>query len=421
MILTSSFPGGPDDETCGYIREFARRLTTEFSITVLAPPDAQANPVDGEPFRLVRSLSLRPRQLSSFQAGVDLNGLRHARFLYRIGAAIGVFAYFLRALRLALRTDVICSHWMMPAGLVGAALSRCMGKPHVVVEHSGALHLLASAWWGRWLAKFIVKGTERVVLVSEDLRRKIVLLCPEAAVKTAVTPMGVNAGRVDPERNNCEWTLASPTERTVLFLGRLEPIKGTDLLLTAMREIKETRLIVAGDGPERRPLERLARQFELNVQFAGRVNAITRDELIRSSDIVVIPSRAIDGSRTEGMPLICLEAMAAGRAVVVSRTGGLPEIIRDGENGLLFGTDDAGSLAECLKRLVADEALRARLGENARHTAAGYAWPGIIERYARIIRGAIATTRGNTNERSSGLRSHGENAVRRKVESEGSD
>jgi glycosyltransferase involved in cell wall biosynthesis len=416
LILTSSFPNGPNDETCGYVRQFARRLSSEFNVTVLAPADRHAETISGEPYRLARSSTLLPTRFNPFQSATDLNRLREASVPVKLAAAIALIGFLAKALRLALQADVICSHWLLPSGLIGALLSRCTGKPHIAVEHSGALHLLASMRGGKWLGRFIVAGSRRVVVVSQDLQRKLIALCPDASRKSTVIPMGVEAnhGSFDIScRGDRLWspqianqaisdderayqpgaTRDGPpymeTKPSILFIGRLTKIKGVDVLLEALRVNHSARLIIAGDGPERNRLEQLAARLSINVEFVGQINAATRDTLLASCDVVVIPSRLLASQRTEGTPVVCLEAMAAGCAVIASRTGGLAEIIRDQHNGLLFEPDNAPMLASKLRLLLNDAALRAHLGQNARRTAMDYAWPRVAATFARLIKDSL--------------------------------
>lgn len=411
LILTSSFPNGPGDETCAYVRGFARHLSFEFDVTVLAPADRRAEATCGEPYKLVRAPSFVPGRLNPFQATADLNGLRGAGIAVKLAALMALIGFLARALGLARKADVICSHWLLPSGLVGALLSRLSGKPHVAIEHSGALHLLASMRGGRRLARFIVAASRHVAVVSEDLRRKLIVMCPEAADKSSVIPMGVEVNRSDvAQAAGLRGSLPSVRDlaqaaglRRILFIGRLTAIKGADVLLAALNGEPRVRLLVAGDGPERRRLEQLAAAFSIDAEFLGRVDAATRDALLASCDAVVIPSRRLENQRTEGSPVVCLEAMAAGCAVVAARTGGLAEIIRDPHNGLLFEPDDARMLAEKLRLLLADAALRARLGGQARRTAAAYAWPRVAGRYGRLIKDSLKD-HATDNDTNAGVR-----------------
>lgn len=403
LILTSSFPREPNDETCGYVRQLARQLAPEFNVTVLAPADRRAKAISGEPYKLIRSSSLLPDRLNPFQSATDLNGLREASLLMKLAAAIALLGFFVKALRLARQTEVICSHWLLPSGLIGALLSSGLRKPHIAVEHSGALHLLARLRGGKAIAGFIVARSRRVIVVSEDLRRKLIALCPDASRKIKVIPMGVTMNgpesvaqitldtNADDEYQYGPGLYARPCKQAepfILFIGRLIKIKGVDVLLAALHEMGGARLVIAGDGPERRHLEDLARRLRVNADFLGQVNAATRDTLLTACAVLVIPSRVL-AERTEGMPVVCLEAMAAGCAVIAARAGGLAEIIRDQHNGFLFEPDDAGMLAEKLRLLLNDATRRARLGQNARRTAMDYTWPRVAASYARLIKDSL--------------------------------
>lgn len=377
-MLTSSFPAGPGDETCGYVRELARSLAGEFDLTVLAPPDEFAADDRYAEFALVRSRSVLPTAWNPFQAGRDLNELSPALLPASMPALLH---FFMCAVKLATKADLICSNWMVPCGLIGALIARTQSKPHVTIEHSGGLHLLMRAPGGRTLASFIVKNSERIITVSRDLARKLANLCPQAAGKLEIVPMGINA-------ESGSAGSATIYGSTVLFIGRLVKIKGLDVLLRAAKIAGNLRVVVAGDGPQRAKLQELARELSVEAEFLGRVGRERKRQLLSSCDFVVIPSRNLEG-RDEGLPVVCLEAMAAGRPIIASRAGGLPEVIADGQNGLLFDPDDHIQLAEKLKLLMADSDLRRRLSEAARRTAASYDWSRIAPLLTRIFREVV--------------------------------
>jgi glycosyltransferase involved in cell wall biosynthesis len=168
------------------------------------------------------------------------------------------------------------------------------------------------------------------------------------------------------------------------------------VLLKAMRGLEGLELLVAGDGPRRRALESLARELSVNAKFLGRVSAAERDELFACSDAVVIPSRIMPDGRTEGMPLVCLEAMIAGRPVIAARAGGLGELIDDGENGLLFEPGDDRMLAGKLKLVLNDFDLLKRISANGRQTAARYSWAHAGPRFCAIVKSVLKKDEVNT-------------------------
>lgn len=398
LILTSSFPRSQEDETCGYIRDFARSLSSEFKVQVLTLPDRNARSWPADDFKLTRSASVP----NALQASEDLNDVRAKSPLVKLATCLALACFFIASLRLALKADVICSHWLVPSGLAGALISRLLGKPHVAVEHSGALHLLGRRRVGRLVARFVVGASNRIITVSDDLRRKLIALCPGVAERVDVVPMGVHlrtsmAKKLESLRSKPEAQDGRLRHgaKTILFIGRLTEIKGLDVLLKGMRELEGLELLVAGDGPRRLALESMARQLRVSATFLGRVSATERDELFVCSDAVVIPSRVMPDGRTEGMPLVCLEAMIVGRPVIATRAGGLGELIDDGENGLLFETGDDRMLADKLKLVLTDPGLLKRISANAQLTAARFSWALTGPRFCAIVKSVLKKNEAN--------------------------
>jgi glycosyltransferase involved in cell wall biosynthesis len=391
----------PQDETCGYIRDFARSLSAEFSVTVLAPRDKRSVAWPADRFALKRSRSFLPNRFDPLLADADLNHLATGSLLEKLASLISLFCFFARALALASRADAICSHWMIPSGMVGALAGRILGKPHVVVEHSGALHLLIRMRGGKRLARFIVERSVRTVTVSADLARKLLALCPEAVKRVEVIPMGVSVDSAN-VGSQSPGLLSDPSNNRItklLFIGRLTEIKGLDVLLKAIGGVEGLHLTVAGDGERRAELEALAEAMSVDGRFIGRISAAERQKLLSACDIVVIPSRVLGDGRTEGRPVVCLEAMAAGRVVIASRVGGLAETIDDGENGVLFDQNDHCMLKEKLLHILSDDRLRRKIALNARRSAAAYDWTRIGAQYSAIIKSALRTDDATCNRR----------------------
>jgi glycosyltransferase involved in cell wall biosynthesis len=158
--------------------------------------------------------------------------------------------------------------------------------------------------------------------------------------------------------------------KQVIAVGRLSPEKGHAGLIEAfasvVRDEPELQLVIVGDGPEGDRLRELSQRLELqsNVTFAGRCGEEETLERIAKADVLVL------ASFMEGLPIVLMEAMAMGTAVIASRIAGIPELVKDGENGLLFTPSDWDGLAACLQRIVSDDSLRERLATNARAAVA---------------------------------------------------
>ncbi len=148
----------------------------------------------------------------------------------------------------------------------------------------------------------------------------------------------------------------------VAYVGRLSHEKGLETFITAVAGLGGTAVKIAGEGPERRSLERLRDSLGAqNVSFVGLLDRDTLQQFIRSSSLVVIPSEYY-----ENCPLSVLETMALGRPVIGAAIGGIPELIEDGVDGLLFTPGDAVELREAIAGLTRDRNRLRSMGGQAR-------------------------------------------------------
>lgn len=220
----------------------------------------------------------------------------------------------------ARRWDHIIAHWLVPSAL--AALPA--RKPITAIAHGGDIYTLRR--FGLLKPTLRALRNSKLVFVSEELERI-------AGVDGIVQPMGVDLAHF------AAIGRAPATPPIVLFVGRLVPIKGVDTLIEAMAHLpRDWRLVIAGDGPERRALE--ARARKTNAMFVGAASTGQRDRLLREASVVAVPSRTIAG-RTEGCPTIAIEALASG-VPVVATVGRASEIVRpDDPVGLARGIERA--------------------------------------------------------------------------------
>ncbi len=170
----------------------------------------------------------------------------------------------------------------------------------------------------------------------------------------------------------------------LLAIGRLAQQKGFDVLLRACAEVFKQNsshdLILAGDGPEREALIKLAGELQINsrVHFFGPAPRKTAIRLFAGCEFVVTPSRQ------EAMGIVNLEAMAAGKAVIATRVGGVPEIVQDGKNGVLVSPESVSQLAGAMMAMLSDSGRRAELAEVGKQRAMEFDWSRINEQFRRI-------------------------------------
>lgn len=174
----------------------------------------------------------------------------------------------------------------------------------------------------------------------------------------------------------------------ILGIGRVVPQKGFDILIDAFAQsgLSTHDLLLAGEGPELEALRQRARDRGLadRVHFLGKVDRPTAVSLFKGCEFFVLPSRM------EPFGIVNLEAMAAGKAVVAARVGGVPEVVLDGETGLLVPGSDVAAFAEAIRRVALDPALRERLGAQGFQRVADFTWPAIATAYRRIFDRALA-------------------------------
>jgi glycosyltransferase involved in cell wall biosynthesis len=258
----------------------------------------------------------------------------------------------LRSLRAAVREwrpEVVHAHGVK-AALLALALP-LPGRPHVLVTfhnlwHGGPLTLPL-----RWLAS----RAAAIIVVSEAVGRRLEE-CGVRHRQLAVVPNGVDLDRFPPSPPR-----SSDGPFTALFLGRLTEEKGVPVLLEVVQSLPREpliRVVAAGDGPLRSSLEAAAGQSEGRLSFVGPRQVVT--PLYHAADAVVLPSRS------EGHPMTALEAMACGLPVVASRVGGLPEIVVDGETGLLVPPGDAPAMVLALVTLASDRERAREMGSAGR-------------------------------------------------------
>ncbi|MGH0029449.1 MAG: glycosyltransferase [Myxococcota bacterium] len=373
LVATSTFPLREGDGTPRFVQDLCGALAAHCDVRVLAPHApgaARAEELGG--LRVTRFPYFVPRGAQRLAYGAGMPDNLRSSWLAKLQAPGYLLAQARAVRRLCAResVDVVNSHWIVPTGLA-TAMARGRGARfrHVVTLHGGDAHLLANLPGGPALARWVVERSDALIAVSSKIRDALdaTLGRPSGAV---VQPVGVDTGRFREGP-----AAASPfPDGYLLFVGRLIRIKGVDVLLRALARVREAHpgvgLVVVGDGPEREPLAGLARELgqEAAVRFPG---AQSHDEVaawLRGCRAAVVPSVVDADGREEGMPAIVAEALAAGARVVASATGGIPDVLRDAENGWLARPGDAQDLATRVQEALAlprPSALDAQAAETA--------------------------------------------------------
>lgn len=269
-------------------------------------------------------------------------------------------AHLVRGLR-TLRPSVFHANLNRPDSCRPALLAATMARvPSIVATQ----HFFGEGQTrpARRRHRLAVRGVDSFVAVSGDTADRLGTWLRGDASRVVVIHNGIPLEPFE-QRTSAE---AVPREENggrpavALAVGRLVRRKGFHDLIAAAALLPDVQVRVAGDGAERAALEAQAAELGLSerVQFLGQRDDVP--ELLRACDVFVLPSQF------EGHPLAALEAMAAGRAVVATDSGGTREAVLHGETGLLVPPGDAVALADAVRDLVADRARARRMGEAGR-------------------------------------------------------
>lgn len=309
--------------------------------------------------------------------------------------------------REALEYDLIHSHYWL-AVEAGDALARCWHVPHVAMFHTlGDVKLRARASEHESPARLeaerrLVHSVDHIVAATQHERQLLKQLYRVSPQRVAVIPLGVDLEAFRPRpRAEARAALGLPTQErgeghlhVVLAVGRIEPLKGFDILIRALAEMTErdhVRLIIVG-GDDRAATE-IARLRAVasevgvagDVTFAGAIPHEQLQTYYTAADVVAVPSFY------ESFGLVAVEALASGVPVVASRVGGLTSTVADGRTGYLIPWRCPGPFAEKLDLLFENESLRSALGAAAARSMQPYSWDAVAASLHDLYRDLVAT------------------------------
>ena len=382
LVLTSTYPRWEGDTEPAFVHALCERLCERFDIWVLAPHTPGA--MTRETFGNIQVVRFRYffdwGESLAYQGGI-MAKLRSKRLRYLLVPPFLIFQW-MAVLRMLLsqRFDVVHAHWLFPQGFV-AGIAKCLLPRFpalVCTSHGTDLNSLQGGLFTR-IKRFAIRQSDAFTVVSAAMQLKAQSLDVDLQ-KTSVIPMGVDA-RV----------LFSPdtvprTSQQLLFVGRLDSQKGLDTVLRAMPGIlvdcPHCSLLIVGSGPERLRLQDQVDQLGIagSVTFAG---AIPNRELVnyyRRATLLVFPSVG-----SEGLPVVCAEALACECPVIASDFSSVHEIVQHGVNGVVFLAGDSTALAQAIVQLLSDPERRAAMGVAGReYVLAHFDWSTVVAEFAGI-------------------------------------
>jgi glycosyltransferase involved in cell wall biosynthesis len=290
--------------------------------------------------------------------------------------------------RLARRADVVYATATYAAA---ASASLAAHRPLVVKLVSDPAYERARRYglFSGPLEAFQADNSKRVLplkrLRTASLRRARRIVVPSRYLAEIAAEWGLDRSRIEvltnPAPPPVEVDPMPLAPGTFVFVGRLTEQKALPIALAAIAEVEGAQLILVGDGPERVSLERRAGELGLGdrVRFLG---SLPREEALR---YLAGARAAVLSSAWENLPHAAVEALAVGTPVVSTNVGGVPEVVHDGENGLLVPPNDVNALAAALRAVLTDNHLRSRLAAGAQPSVAAIGRDATYERLERIL------------------------------------
>ncbi|MEX0908308.1 MAG: glycosyltransferase [Gemmatimonadaceae bacterium] len=380
LFLSHAFPRYIGDPAGSFVLRLAKALEkVDVKVHVVAPSSNgvdSTDEVDGITVERFRYAPRRYEKLAytgnmatefqrSWSAKVTMLGFLGADFAKSVMA------------RRRVAPDLIHAHWWFPGGLVGTWLGGLSHLPLVTTLHGTDVRLAKSVAVARPLFRHVITHSAKVTTVSHWLAGELDLLVPNRS--PVVAPMPVATELFEPD--------GTIPRDGILFVGRLNAQKGLDQLIRALAGMKtSTALDVVGDGPARESLGALASELGVadRVRWHGQVKQGELPKFYQRTRVLAVPS--ID----EGLGLVAVEAALCETPVVGFRSGGTPDVVRDGSTGILVEPNDVPALSAALDDLVNNSARASSMGQSGRlYALANFAPESAAQKYLSIYQQAI--------------------------------
>ena len=285
--------------------------------------------------------------------------------------------------------DIVHVHWPFPHALFGYLAKKAGGTKIVTTFYGVELRWVKTKM--AFLKSFLRWGigfSDKVTAISSYTAREVRELVPDDEVAVEVIPYTIT---VTAKLN--QESQAKPLLPLVLYVGRLVERKGVEYLIRAFAEVVRevpSELVIVGKGPEDERLHQLTEELNLvqKVHFKGWVSQDELEQLYNQCNVFVLPAIIDSKGDTEGLGVVLLEAMSYMKPVVASNLGGITDIVKDRETGLLVNEKDPHGLSEAIKSLLSDPSLAASLAKRGyEHVQKQFSWERILSQWTALYGG----------------------------------
>ena len=369
----------------------------KIAITVPQFPPKRIGGTEIATYNIAKHLARRGHEvhvITSLDKGLPKESMDEGFYVHRIFwrkiRFLGVMSFWIKIFLCLkkIKPDIVHTQ-DIGIGIPGFLAKTFLKMPFVVYGQGSDVYLPST--FKNTISKLALKNAESVIALTEDMKSEMQKLCDRDIL---VIPNGIDLEKFkNLSRKDIRKRLKiKDNEKIIAFVGSLYPVKGLRYLIKAMKfmieETKNVRLMFVGDGEESEELESLVEEFGLKerVKFIGRVQNEEIPQYMAASDVFVLPSLS------EGFPNVVLEAMASGLPIVATKVGGLPEIIRDGENGFLVEPKNPKEIAEKVLLILEDDELRERMSRNNKDRVKEYTLESVVERLEHVYRSQLYTS-----------------------------
>ena len=325
---------------------------------------------------------------------------KHSKFgKVKVALMIGIFFIFTYVQCIKEKPDIIHGHWAFPGGYIAYIVSKIVGSKCVISIHGAETPLLKKS-------KFILKKT------ISSLNKSHAVIVNSDYTKNEYKKLGVKEDkmtRINPPPNFVHHTqdrellkkfrrkFTSDDSKIVLFVGRLVERKGVEYLIKAIPKIKATQVhvIIAGGGWLMNDLKELVTSLGLDnkVSFIGPPTNEDLGHLHDISDVFVVPSIVDSMGETEGLGLVIPEAMESGLPVIATEVGGIVDVVKNNENGILINQKDSDAIAEAVDKILSNKDFADKLIQNSKKTVNEFLPSLIAKKHLKVFQEIISSSK----------------------------
>ena len=398
--LSTTYPDSAESSKPKFVHVLNKELAKlGVNVKVIVPHTKDSLSTETIDSVLIRRFKYLPENFELNERSIP-DEMKRSKFgRVKVALMIGVFFIFTYFECIKEKPDIIHGHWAFPGGYIAYIVSKLVGSKCVISVHGAETPLLKKS-------KFILKKT------ISSLNKSHAVIVNSDYTKNEYKKLGVKEDkmtRIYPPPNFVQHTqdkellkkfrrkFASDDLKIILFLGRLVERKGVEYLIKAIPKIKATQVhvIIAGGGWLMNNLKELVTSLGLDnkVSFFGPPTNEDLGHLHDISDVFVVPSIVDSMGETEGLGLVIPEAMESGLPVIATEVGGIVDVVKNNENGILINQKDSDAIAEAVDKILSNKDFADKLIQNSKKTVNEFLPSLIAKKHLKVFQEIISSSK----------------------------